>query len=337
MRKSVKLILAVTVICLIFGGVSSLSAQDKYYTLRFNTTSGPESQLVAAMNKFAEIVGVLSAGKIRVQVAHSGLLGDQKTSLLGVMKGSLEMSCDGSPSWFADMANYPEIGALEVAYLYKDIDHLYRVLNGPIGQGFWDNLAEKSGIRVLDTWYFGTRELSLTQKAGPARTPADLRGKKLRWPNSEAWLDVGRAMGANPTPLGFGEVYMALKTGTIDGQDNPIPTSYEEKFLEVTKYVVLTDHMIGYINPVINDKLWQEMPTNYRVYIKKALEVARFNMNQAVLEQEATLLGQAQKEYGIEVIIPDKQAFMNSAQKYYTTPKFDAKYGKGMYAKIQAE
>jgi tripartite ATP-independent transporter DctP family solute receptor len=337
MRKSFKLVLAVTVICLVFGGISSLSAQDKTYVLRFNTTSGPESQLVAAMNKFAEVVGVLSGGKIEVKVAHSGTLGDQKTALLGVMKGSLEMSCDGSPSWFADMASYPEIGVLEVAYLYRDIDHLYRVLNGPIGQGFWDNLAKKSGIRVLDTWYFGTRELSLTRKAGPARTPADLKGLKLRWPNAEAWLDVGRAMGANPTPLGFGEVYMALKTGTIDGQDNPIPTSYEEKFLEVTKYVVLTDHMIGYINPVINEKLWQEMPDSYRVYVKKALEVARFHMNEAVLEQEAALLGQAQKEYGIEVIIPDKKAFMDSAQKYYAMPKFDAKWGKGMYAKIQAE
>jgi tripartite ATP-independent transporter DctP family solute receptor len=329
MRKSFKLVLAVTVTCLIFAGIGSLSAQDKTYVLHFNTTSGPESQLVAAMNKFAEIVGVLSGGKIDVRVAHSGMLGDQKTALLGVMKGSLEMSSDGSPSWFADMADYPEIGVLEVAYLYRDIDHMYRVLNGPIGQGFWDNLAKRSKIRVLDTWYFGTRELSLTKKAGPARTPADLKGMKLRWPNAEAWLDVGRAMGANPTPLGFGEVYMALKTGTIDGQDNPIPTSYEEKFL--------TDHMIGYINPVINEDLWQGMPASYRVYIKKAMEVARFYMNEAVLEQEATLLGKAQKEYGIEVIIPDKKAFMENAQRYYAMPKFDARWGKGMYAKIQAE
>lgn len=313
-----------------------LVAQDKTYVLRFNTTSGPASDLVAAMNKFAEVAAALSGGKIEVRVAHSGQLGDQKTALLGVMKGSLEMSIDGSPSWFADMANYPEIGALEVAYLYRDIDHMYRVLNGPIGQGYWENLAKKSGMRVLDTWYFGTRELSLTRKAGPARTPADLKGLKLRWPNAEAWLDVGKAMGANPTPLGFGEVYMAMKTGTIDGQDNPLPTSYEEKFLEVTKYVVLTDHMIGFINPVINEKLWQEMPANYRVYIKKAMEVARFYMNSRVLENEATILGKAQKEYGIEVVVPDKKAFMENARKYYSDPRFDKKWGAGMYAKIQA-
>jgi len=211
------------------------------------------------------------------------------------------------------------------------------VIKGPIGQEFFDNLAKKSGIRVLDAWYLGTRELNLTRKAGVVKSPADLKGVKLRMPNAEQWLDVGRALGANPTPLGFGEVYMGLKTGTIDGQDNPVPTDYEEKFFEVTKYVVLTDHMIGYVTPVINEKLWQEMPDSYRAYIKKAMEVARFFMNQQTLEKEATLLGKAQTEYEIEVIIPDKKAFMDNAQKFYATPKFETKWGKGMYAKIQAQ
>jgi len=329
-----RVLLFVLIAVLVAAG--SVTAQDKTYTLRFNTTSGPTSELYAAMSKFAEVVGALSGNKIQVKVYHSGQMGDQKTALLGVMKGSLEMSVDGSPSWFADMANFPEIGVLEVAYLYRDIDHMYRVLNGPIGQRFWDDLAKKSGMRVLDTWYFGTRQLCLTRKAGPVRTPADLRTVKLRMPNAEAWLDVGRALGANPTPLGFGEVYMGLKTGTIDGQDNPIPTSYEENFLEVTKYVVLTDHMIGYINPVINEKLWQEMPESYRSFILKAMQVARFSMNEKVLAQEATLLGKAQQQYGIEVVVPDKKAFMESAKKYYGDARFDKRWGAGMYARIQA-
>jgi tripartite ATP-independent transporter DctP family solute receptor len=313
-----------------------LSALAKTYTLRFNTVASPTDIQVEAMNKFADIVGALSGGKITVKVYHSGQLGDQKTALLGVMKGSLEMACDASPSWFSDLAAYPEIGALEVAYLYRDMDHMYRVLTGPIGQGYWDTLAQKSNMRVLDVWYLGTRELTLTQKAGPVKTPADLKGIKLRMPNTEAWLNVGRALGATPTPLGFGEVYMALKTGTIEGQDNPIPTSYAEKFLEVTKYVVLTDHMIGYVTPVINEKLWQEMPAEYRAFIQKAMLTARFYMNEKVLEQEATLLGKAQKEYGTIVVVPDKKAFMENAKKFYSDPKFDKIWGPGMYAKIQA-
>ncbi len=333
MKKWAKLILAVAVVLLVAGG---LSAQDQTYTLRFNTVASPADDQVKAMEKFAEVVGTLSAGKIKVEVFHSGQLGDQKTGLLGVMKGSLEMTCDGSPSWFTDLASFPEIGALEAAYLYRDIDHMYRVTLGPTGQAYWEALAKRSNIRVLDVWYMGTRELTLTKKAGIVKVPADLKGIKLRMPNTEAWLDVGRALGANPTPLGFGEVYMGLKTGTIDGQDNPIPTSYNEKFLEVTKYVVLTDHVIGYVTPVINEKLWQEMPDTYKVFIKQAMRVARFWLNERVLEDETTLLGKAASEYGTEVVIPDKKAFMDSAAKFYSDPKYDTKYGKGTLAKIRA-
>jgi tripartite ATP-independent transporter DctP family solute receptor len=252
------------------------------------------------------------------------------------MKGSLEMTSDASPSWFSDIANYPEIGALESAYLYRDLDHLYRVTLGPIGQAYWDTLAKKSGLRVLDVWYLGTRELDLTKRAGPVKTPADLKGIKLRMPNTEPWLDVGRALGANPTPMAFGEVYLGLSTGTIDGQDNPIPTDYNEKFFEVTHYLVLTDHVIGYLTPVINEKLWQEMPELYRVYIKKAMQIARFQINQRTLELESSLIAKAQQENGIEVIVPDKKAFMDSAAKFYSNPKFEAQFGPGVLAKIRA-
>jgi len=325
-------------IVVVLGLVLSLGvslAAEKTYTLRFNTVAGPNEPQTIAMRKFAEVVGNLSGGKIEVKVFHSGQLADQKTGILGVMRGSLEMASDASPSWFADLASYPEIGVLEVAYLYRDLDHMYRVLTGPIGRKYWENLAKKSGIRVLDVWYLGTRELNLTRKAGVVRRPEDLKGIKLRMPNVEAWLDVGRALGANPTPLGFGEVYMALKTGTIDGQDNPLPTDYSAKFYEVTHYIVLTDHMLGYVNPIINEKLWQGMPDKYKIYIKHAIHVARFEMNRIVLEQEASLLGKFQKEYGMEVIIPDKKAFMEHAREFYSQDKFNKRWGEGMYTKIQ--
>ncbi|MCX7031220.1 MAG: DctP family TRAP transporter solute-binding subunit [Spirochaetes bacterium] len=331
MNKWAKIIL---VVCLVMLAAGGLFAQT--YTLRFNTVASPADDQVKAMQKFADVVKTLSAGKINVQIFHSGQLGDQKTALLGVMKGSLEMACDASPSWFTDLAAYPEIGALEAAYLYRDIDHMYRVTMGPVGQAYWEALAKKSKLRVLDVWYLGTRELDLTAKAGIVKTPADLKGIKLRMPNTATWLDVGRALGANPTPLGFGEVYMGLKTGTIDGQDNPIPTSYNEKFLEVTKYVVLTDHVIGYVTPVINEDLWQAMPETYRVFIKQAMRVARFWFNERVLEDETMLLGKAASEWGIEVVIPDKKAFMDSAAKFYSDPRFDVMYGKGTLAKIRA-
>ncbi len=320
--------------CLVAFLVFSGNAAAQEFTLRFNTTSSPNEVQTLGMNKFAEVVGEMSGGKIDVKVFHSGQLGDQKTSLLGIMKGSLEMSSDGSPAWFADLANMPEIGVYEAPYLYKDVDHMYRVLTGKDASDAWEELAKKSGIRVLDIWYMGTRELNLTKRVKKINTPDDLNGVKLRVPNAEAWINMGKSLGASPTPMGFGEVYMALKTGTVDGQDNPVPTSYEEKFFEVTKYVVLTDHMLGYVMPVISEKVWQKMPDNYKYYIKQAMMVARNYQNQLVMEKEATLLGKAASEYGIEVIIPDKEAFREKVSEFYSSKEFDKKWGRNAYKKV---
>ncbi len=329
-----KVLLFVTMAILVLA-VSTVAAAPKY-VLRFNTVAAPTQPQVLAMEKFAEVVGKLSGGNITVKVFHSGQLGDQKTGLLAVMRGDLEMAGDGAPSWFAELGGMPELGVYGAAYVFRDLDHMYMVMNGPIGQEQFENLAKKSGMRVLDTWYLGTRQLNLTAKAGVVRTPADLKGIKLRMPNVASFMDMGRALGGTPTPMGFGEVYLALKTGTVDGQDNPLPTDLSAKFVEVTKYIVLTDHSIGTVNPVINEKLWQSMPEEYRVYIKQAMAVARCYMNSIVLEQEALLLSQFVDEYKMEIIVPDKKAFMDHAKAYYSQPKFDEQWGKGMYEKIQS-
>jgi len=305
------------------------------YTLRFNTVAAPAQPQVLAMEKFAEIVQELSSGAIKVEVYHSGQLGDQKTGLLAVMRGDLEMAGDGSPSWFADLGAMPEFGVFEAAYVFKDLDHMYRVMSSQMVQNMFDKLAAKTGLRVLDVWYLGTRELNLVEKVGPVKRPEQLKGVKLRMPNNKTFLDMGKALGANPTPMAFGEVYLALKTGTIDGQDNPLPTDLSAKFVEVTKYIVLTDHQIGMICPVINEKLWQSMPEEYRVYIKKAMEVARAFMNYTVLEQEAKLLKQFVDEYKMEIVVPDKAAFMNNAKQFYSQAEFDKLWGEKMYEKIQ--
>jgi len=321
------------VLCLILLVTVIFAAE---YTIRFNTVAAPTQPQVMAMEKFAEIVGKLSGGAIEVKVFHSGQLGDQQTSLLSVMRGDLEMAGDGAPSWFADLGGMPEMGVLNSAYIFRDLDHMYSVMHSPMVQEWFDTLAEKTNMRVLDTWYLGTRQLNTTAKAGPVYKPEDLKGMKIRMPNNEAFLNMGKALGANPTPLGFGEVYLALRSGTIDGQDNPLPTDLAAKFVEVTKYIVLTDHSLGMINPVISEKFWQSLPDDYKTYIERALVVARYYMNAMVLEQEANLLDQFMSEYNMEVVVPDKEAFMKNAAEYYSKDEFNEKWGEGMYEFIQS-
>jgi tripartite ATP-independent transporter DctP family solute receptor len=332
-RKSVFcVILLLVVVCAL--NVSVFGAKSEC-VLRFTTTSAPDAPVTKAMCKFADTVKTLSNGKIEVKVYHSGQLGDQKAGLVGVMRGTIEMSGDGGPASLTDIGGMPKLGVLSAAYIFRDIDHMNRVMNSPIIKNYQDELAQKSGIRILDNWYLGTRQLNLIKKIGVVHTPQDLKGVKLRMPNSQAMIDMGRALGANPTPLGLGDVYMALRTGTIDGQDNPLPATLAMKFVEVTKYIVLTDHSITCLNPTINEKLWKSMPDEYRIYIKKAFEVARTYNNNLVLEEEAVLLGKFKKEYGMEIISPDKKAFMQYAKKYYSDKRFNQLWGRGMYAKIQ--
>ncbi|KUK66208.1 MAG: Tripartite ATP-independent periplasmic transporter solute receptor, DctP family [Parcubacteria bacterium 34_609] len=219
--KRVRIFLIICFLLVLFSLV--VFAEQPKYELKFSTAATPQEPQTQGFMKFAEIIEQLTNGNIKVTIYHSGQLADQKTQVLGTMRGDIDMS-DGSPSWFSDLVPYPEIGVLEAAYVFKNLDHLYYVVNGPIGKAYWDELRKKSGLVVLDTWFLGTRQLNLTEKAGVVRRPEDLKGVKLRMPGSEAWMDVGRGLGAQPTPLGFNEVYMALKTGTIDGQDNPLPT-----------------------------------------------------------------------------------------------------------------
>lgn len=320
---------AVIFLCCFVLSFHIASAADKTYVLKFNTVGGPQQPEVKGMEVFARELEKLSAGKIKVQVFHSGQLGNQQTQITGAMRGTLEMTFTDPNS----LSRFDRsLGVFGAAYLFRDLDHLYRVMNGPIGSEYFERVAVNNGIRPLGVWYLGTRQLGLRDKA--VRTPAEMRDVKLRMPSSPEWIAMGRALGANPTPMGFGEVYMALKTGVVDGQDNPLPTNEAMKFFEVTKYVVLTSHQIGMLWPSINEKLWKEMPEQYRSWIRTALAAAGQYQNRLVLDEEARLLKVIEKERGITVVRPDIEAFRLNARKIYAD--FQKDWGPGVYEKIQS-
>ncbi len=302
---------------------------EKVYDLKFNTVASPQQPQVKALNVFAEVVENLSGGKIKVKIYHSGQLGNQQSQLTSVMRGTIDMTFT-TPNFISRFDK--RVGIFGAAYLFRDLGHMYNVMLGPIGNEYFDRMAKDLKVRPIDVWYLGSRQLNLRNKE--VRTPADMKGVKLRMPNSPLWIAMGKALGANPTPLGFGEVYMALKTGVVDGQDNPLPTNEAQKFYEVTKYIVMTGHQMGMLWPSINEKVWSGMPEQYRMWIRKALEVARYYQNYLVLEGEARLLRKFEKEFGMKIVYPDVDAFKKNALKTYK--KFDKDWGKGMYEKIQS-
>jgi TRAP-type C4-dicarboxylate transport system substrate-binding protein len=152
----------------------------------------------------------------------------------------------------------PEFSVFTAGYMLRDPAHQQKVFNGPIGKELFKTVSDKMDVTVLSTCYLGTRQVNLRETRA-VKTPADLKGIKLRMPGSKDWLFLGNALGATATPLAFGEVYLGLKTGTIDGQDNPLPSVRAAKFYEVTKQIVLTSHLVDSLFIAISNKAFNAL------------------------------------------------------------------------------
>lgn len=292
---------------------TGLSGAEAKITLTWSSVSVPDDAHTKAMNVFKEELEKLTDGEIEVEVFHSGQLFTQEGQQGAIRKGTLDM-CYTGPNWLAEFIPY--LSMFAAAYTFKDYEHMSKTFNGEIGKEMFEDVANQIGVRPLGAFYLGTRQLNLRDIGREVTTPADMKGVKLRMPNTPTWLFMGKALGANPTPLSFTEVYMGLKTGTIDGQDNPLPTDKNAKFYEVTKYIILTDHFINPVFPTINEKKWQSLSPELQEKVYQALEKAREVCDTTNLEAEAELV-EFFKNEGMTIITPDKEAFIEHAQKMY--------------------
>jgi TRAP-type transport system periplasmic protein len=242
----------------------------------------------------------------------------QGTELVALQRDNLDL-CNLAP---ADISKQiPAWSLLTSAYLFRDADHLKKTFKSEIGQELIKMAKDQLGIEVITPVYFGSRNINL-KPTKEIKTPADLAGIKLRMPPGEFWQFLGESLGANPTPVAYAELYTALQTGTVDGQDNPLVNSKLMKFDEVTTQFVLTKHVIGYDVMSIRSKIWDAMgrteQDKFRAAAEKAMDenTARFNT------QEGEVVEYFKKE-GKKVYEPDQNAFRTFAQKKYVD-----KYGK---------
>lgn len=300
-------------------------------TLRISTPSVPDDWHTKMLYVFKEELERSAPGRFDVQIHHSGSLFKQGTEPVAMARGNLEMALVS----MQDVAKQvPAYSLFTAGYLIRDPDHLMKVYGGPIGSEIADTVAKAMDIRLVQAAYLGTRQVNL-REARNVRAPNDLAGVKLRMPGSKEWLFLGEALGANPTPLAFTEVYLALKTGTIDGQDNPLPTVRAAKFYEVTKQIVLTSHLVDAIFLAISNKAWNAMSADDQAKVKAAaLTAARFN-NENRIKEEQTLLDFFRKE-GLTVTTPDVEAFRKAVQQAYLQSELSKAWPKGMLERVNA-
>jgi len=254
----------------------------------------------------------------------------QGTELIALQRGNLEM-CNLAP---ADISKQiPAWSLMTSAYLFRDVDHLKKTFKSDVGREFNKMARDQLGIQVITPVYFGSRNVNLKPEK-VIKTPADLAGIKLRMPPGEYWQFLGESIGVNPTPVAFAEVYTALQSGAIDGQDNPLVASRLMKFNEVTTQFVLTSHVLGYDVMVITTKLWDAMSPAQQAAFQAAAEKSVDDYTAKFVAQEKEVLEYFRKE-GKKIYTPDLNAFRTFAQKKYVD-KYGNDWPKGALERINA-
>ena len=267
--------------------------------------------------KFAQEVEKATNGSFKVQVFPASQLGSETEQWEAVATGLQHMTIGGSAfKWDSRFT------LVDIPYAIKDLNHLKRLWGSPVGEELTQALVQKAGIRILGNWYYGTRELTTSRK--PVRTPSDMKGFKLRIPDLEAHRVSWSMIGAQPTPIAFAETYMALRTGTVDGQENPVASIGAMKFHEVQKYLVLTHHVTQALNVAINERFYQGLPADVqRLLVKLVADTAAYEES---LQYEAeSKWMKTFKDAGMEVIEPDREAFMKASAGVgaYFTQKYN--------------
>ena len=309
-------------------GLSPLMAQSKI-PLRISTPAVPDDWHAKMWTVFKESLDKAAPNQFDVQIHLNASLFKQGAEPAAMARGNLELT---TVSAF-DMAKLvPEFSIFTAGYIVRDPQHQQKLFNGPIGDELFKAVADKMEITVLSTAYLGTRQVNL-REARNVRTPADLKGIKLRMPGSKEWLFLGETLGATATPLAFGEVYMGLKTGTIDGQDNPLPTVRAAKFYEVTKQLVLTNHLVDSLFIAIASKTWNGMTAAQKQAVKAAAQAAASFNNDNRIKEEAQIIDFF-KQQGLQVSTPDVEAFRKSVQDAYAKSDYAKVWTKGMLERI---
>jgi TRAP-type transport system periplasmic protein len=297
--------------------------------IRISTAAPPSDFLTKALNALAAEVNQSGVG-LAVTVHPASTLFKQGTEVPAIQRGNLEMS---TMTTFEVAQQIPQLGYFNRAYLLKDYDQLRRVFTGPIGDDVRKAVADKMGIEILATHYLGTRQVNIRQKRN-VKTPADLAGIKMRMPAGPEWLLLGETLGVTPIPMGMPEVYLALKTGTVDGQENPLTILNAAKFYEVTAQIILTAHMVQPVFFNIGKPVWDKLTAQQKKVLGDACVKAAKTGDDARLADETAVVT-ALKGRGLAVDTIDLAPFRANADRVYAKSSLAKQWDAAGLARAQ--
>ncbi len=308
-----------------FAWVLSAKAEQ----LKFAHTMSISDTMHQGVLKFAELVKAKTNGQLEIAVYPAGQLGNDSQILQGARMGSIDIAMTGNPF---HTTFEPSLNVIDLPFLFKDFAHAYRVLDGPIGKELLSRL-EKHNLKGLGFMEIGFR--NLTNSKRPVKEASDMNGLKIRVTPNPAHVAAFKLLGAIPTPMPFTEVYMALKTGAVDGQENPTTLIHGQKFYEVQKYMSITMHAYTVSEVSMNLKKFQSLsPTHQKVLLDALLEAAIYH-RKLNRDLEGKLLKEMQ-EKGLQVIQePNRESFAKIVIKP-VQEDYAAKFGWETINKIVA-
>jgi TRAP-type transport system periplasmic protein len=290
-----------------------------------------QSPQYKGLQKFKELVERDTKGRLEVQLFANSQLGDDTKMMTALRAGTLEMTC---PSTAPVSGLDKKWMAFDLPFLFPNEEVADKVMDGPLGQKFLDSLSQH-GIKGIGFWENGYRQLSNSVKE--VKSPDDVKGLKIRTMENPVHLTAFRALGANPTPMPFGELFTSLQQRIIDGQENPVTTIYLQKFYEVQKYTTLTNHFYSPFVFMMSKKTWDSLSKEDQDIVMKAGKEAGIyerKVNREMMTESVTNLEKA----GMVVtkLTPDQQkAFMNATKD--VASKFEAEIGKDIIQEMRAE
>ncbi|AZV47180.1 C4-dicarboxylate ABC transporter [Nautilia sp. PV-1] len=321
----------------LFKGLLSIAVAMSFsfaadYVIKFSHVVSPNTPKGKAADYFAKRVEELSHGKIKVEVYPNAQLCGDKVVLRKMKFNAVQMA---APSFSKFTGLVPQLALFDLPFLFKDANHLHKVLDGEVGQKLL-KMVDAKGYVALAYWDNGFKQL--TDSKRPLIKPSDAAGLKFRVMSSKVLIAQFKALNAIPVVLPFSEVYSALQQGVVDGQENTISNIYTKKFYEVQKYMTISNHgYLGYM-VVISKKFWNKLPNNLKAVVKEAMKEAtakeRIWAKQLNDSQFAKIKAYADKTGKLQIIKLTKEqreAWVKKLRTIY--PKFYGMIGKDLIEK----
>ncbi len=275
----------------------------------------------------ADEIAKRTSNRYQVEVFPASTLGKESDINQGLTLGTVDIIYTGQ--LFAGRL-YGPVAIGGAPYMFRDFSHWKAYANSGLFQELAEGYRKKSGNKMLAITYYGERHVTSNKEI---RTPEDMKGLKIRVPDAPLYTMFPRAVGANPTPIAFAEVYLALQSGTVDAQENPLPTIEAKKFYEVQKYIVLTGHITDALITIVGGPTWNKLSDADKKVFEAVLKEAAGRATSEIIEKEKQLGAEFEKR-GKTVIRVDRKPFREATVKLHNGP--DATWDKATYDKLQA-